>query len=126
MAKACKDLRNKVRSNPERAARVKTRRQAIEDALALAEIRERRELTQTDIAQVLEMSQANVSRIERQQNLYLSTLAEYVEALGSELKLSAVFAERRSRDRRGPRALRSALTLRRAQPHRALDAIPIA
>jgi hypothetical protein len=66
------------------------------------------------------------SRIERQQNLYLSTLAEYVEALGSELKLSAVFAERRSRDRRGPRALRSALTLRRAQPHRALDAIPIA
>jgi hypothetical protein len=33
------------------------------------------------------------SRIERQQNLYLSTLAEYVEALGGELKLSAVFAD---------------------------------
>src|SRR5712691_15796 len=93
MAKAYKDLRDKVRSNPERAARVKTRRQAMEDALALAEIREKRELTQTDIAQVLEMSQANVSRIERQQNLYLSTLAEYVEALGGELKISAVFAD---------------------------------
>lgn len=93
MAKAYKDLRDKVRSNPERAARVKTRRQAMEDALALAEIREKRELTQTDIAQVLKMSQANVSRIERQQNLYLSTLAEYVEALGGELKISAVFAD---------------------------------
>jgi DNA-binding Xre family transcriptional regulator len=93
IAKAYKDLRDKVRSNPERVARVKTRRQAMEDALALAEIREKRELTQTDIAQVLEMSQANVSRIERQQNLYLSTLAEYVEALGGELKISAVFAD---------------------------------
>ncbi len=91
--KAYKDLRDKVRSSPERAARVKTRRQAMEDALALSEIREKRELTQTDIAEVLEMSQANVSRIERQQNLYLSTLAEYVEALGGELKISAVFAD---------------------------------
>ena len=65
----------------------------MEDALALAEIREKRELTQTDIAQVLKMSQANVSRIERQENLYLSTLAEYVEALGGKLKISAVFAD---------------------------------
>ncbi len=56
MAKTYKDFRDNVRSNPERAARVKTRRQAMEDALALAEIREKRELTQTDIAQVLEMS----------------------------------------------------------------------
>jgi hypothetical protein len=40
MAKAYRDLRNNVRSNPERAARVETRRQAMEDALALAEIRE--------------------------------------------------------------------------------------
>ncbi len=98
MAKAYKDLRDKVRSNPERAARVKTRREAMEDALALAEIREKRELTQTDIAQVLEMSQANVSRIERQQNLYLSTLAEYVEALGGELKILCRSARRRVED----------------------------
>jgi transcriptional regulator with XRE-family HTH domain len=123
MAKACKDLRNKVRSNPERAARVKTRRQAIEDALALAEIRERRELTQTDIAQVLEMSQANVSRIERQQNLYLSTLAEYVEALGGELKISAVFADEEVEIGVGRELSTSALRLKRSYPHRALGAI---
>src|SRR6266545_3405482 len=126
MAKAYKDLRDKVRSNPERAARVKTRRQAMEDALALSEIREKRELTQTDIAEVLEMSQANVSRIERQQNLYLSTLAEYVEALGGELKISAVFADEEVEISVGSRALQSALRLRRAQPHRALGAIQIA
>jgi transcriptional regulator with XRE-family HTH domain len=63
----------------------------VDDALALAEIRERRELTQNDVARVLESSQANVSRIERQRDLYLSTLAQYVEALGGTLKISAVF-----------------------------------
>jgi len=91
MAKPYKNLRNRVRSDETRSARVTAYRQAMEDALALAEIRERRELTQNDVARVLESSQANVSRIERQRDLYLSTLAQYVEALGGTLKISAVF-----------------------------------
>lgn len=65
----------------------------MEDALALAQIREKRELTQTDVARVLETSQANISRIERQRDLYLSTLADYVTALGGTLKISAVFED---------------------------------
>jgi DNA-binding XRE family transcriptional regulator len=91
MAKRYKQLRDKVRGDPTRAARVAAHRQAMEDALALAEIREQRELTQTDIARVLSTSQANVSRIERQRDLYLSTLAQYVAALGGTLRISAVF-----------------------------------
>ena len=63
------------------------------DALALAEIREGRDLTQTDVARVLETSQANVSRVEHERDLYLSTLAHYVAALGGTLKVSAVFAD---------------------------------
>jgi transcriptional regulator with XRE-family HTH domain len=65
----------------------------MEDALALAELREKRELAQKDIARVLEASQANISRIERQRDLYLSTLADYVGALGGTLKISAVFED---------------------------------
>ena len=91
MTKPFAQLRDTVRSDPTRAARVDAYRQAMEDALALAEIREHRELTQSDIAEVLETSQANVSRIERQQDLYLSTLSRYVAALGGTLKVSAVF-----------------------------------
>jgi DNA-binding XRE family transcriptional regulator len=91
MAKPYKRLRDKIRSDEARAARVAAYRQAMEDALALAQIREKRELTQTDIARVLSTSQANVSRIERQRDLYLSTLAQYVAALGGTLKISAVF-----------------------------------
>jgi tellurite resistance protein len=91
MAKPYKKLRDRVVSDPERVARVSAYRQAMEDALALGAIRSRRELTQNDIASVLQTSQANVSRIERQGDLYLSTLASYIEALGGTLKLSAVF-----------------------------------
>src|SRR5712691_11415487 len=91
MAEPYRNLRDRVRADPARAARVAAQRQAMEDALALAEVRERRELTQNDVARVLATSQANVSRIERQRDLYLSTLANYVAALGGTLKVSAVF-----------------------------------
>lgn len=39
-------------------------------------------------------NQANVSRIEHEEDLYLSTLRAYVAALSGELELRAVFPER--------------------------------
>ena len=56
MTKPFAQLRDTVRSDPTRAARVDAYRQAMDDALALAEIREHRKLTQSDIAEVLETS----------------------------------------------------------------------
>lgn len=70
-------------------------RDAVSDALALAEIRERRGLTQVDVARAMQTSQANVSKLERREEVYLSTLRDFVEALGGELELAAVFAEDR-------------------------------
>lgn len=70
-------------------------RNAIGDALALAEIRARRGLTQVDVARVMQTSQASVSKLERREDLYLSTLRGFVEALGGQLELSAVFPEGR-------------------------------
>ena len=43
------------------------------------------------MASTLGTSQANISRIEHQEDLFLSTLREYVEALGGTLELRAVF-----------------------------------
>ena len=68
---------------------------AVGDALALAEIRGHRGLTQVDVARVMKTSQASVSKLERREDLYLSTLRGFVEALGGELELSAVFPEGR-------------------------------
>jgi DNA-binding XRE family transcriptional regulator len=105
LAKPYKTLREQVRSVDVRTARVAAKREAMEDAVALAEIREKRELTQTDIANVLETSQANVSRIERQHDLYLSTLAHYVEALGGTLRIAAVFGDEEVEIGVGPRVV---------------------
>jgi DNA-binding XRE family transcriptional regulator len=95
LAKPYKELRDKIRSDPARAARVDAIRHAMEDALALAEIRNLRELTQEDIANAIGVSQANVSRVERENDLYLSTLQRYVEALGGRLEVAAVFDDER-------------------------------
>lgn len=94
MAKNFKQLRDQVRSEPARAARVDEYKRAINDALALAELRRERDITQTDLAAVLGVSQVNVSRIEHERDLYVSTLRGYVEALGGILELRAVFPDR--------------------------------
>ena len=39
----------------------------------------------------MEVTQANISRIERQEDLKLSTLERYIEALGGRLEVRAVF-----------------------------------
>jgi hypothetical protein len=48
-----------------------------------------------DVAGRLGVSQGNVSELERREDLYLSTLREYVEALGGTLELTAVFDDER-------------------------------
>lgn len=59
----------------------------------LGALRRARALTQTQLAQSLDVTQAQVSRIESQADLYLSTLRSYVEAMGGELELRVVFAD---------------------------------
>lgn len=78
-------------NDPARQARVAEMKQAMADAVDLTELREARGATQVDLAKVLGVHQGNVSRLERRGDLYLSTLREYVEALGGELELVARF-----------------------------------
>lgn len=78
---------------PERDHKVAQLRHAMDDALALGRIRESRMLTQRDLAQKLDVSQANISRIEHEDDVYLSTLRDYVCALGGDLRLEAVFPD---------------------------------
>jgi ribosome-binding protein aMBF1 (putative translation factor) len=90
-----KTLHDRVMADPARAERVHALDAAIDTALALQELRRHRDLSQADVARALDESQANVSRIERQQDLYLSTLKHYIEAMGGELELTAVFPDER-------------------------------
>lgn len=87
------ELAAKVKADPVRRAQIEVEKQAIRDALALADLRARHNVTQQELAQVLGVTQANISRIEHEEDLYLSTLRDYVAALGGELELVAVFPD---------------------------------
>ena len=90
------ELRERARQrDPDWDANVAERQRAIEDALALAELRQSRQLTQVQLAEQLGISQGNVSRLEGRSDVYLSTLRSYVEALGGHLELTAVFGDER-------------------------------
>jgi len=65
----------------------------MEAELRLAEVRRRRGVSQAVMADALEVSQPNISRIEQEDDVYLSTLARYVAALGGHLEVRAVFPE---------------------------------
>jgi len=63
------------------------------DTIVPDELRAARELTQARLAETLGIKQATVSKIERRADLYVSTLARFIEAMGGELEIRAVFPE---------------------------------
>jgi DNA-binding XRE family transcriptional regulator len=69
---------------------------ALREALRLHELRSAKGLTQTELGNRLGISQVSVSQLERREDVYLSTLREYIEALGGELEVAAVFNGERS------------------------------
>ncbi len=91
--KSFSELSNQVKAEPRRRKRVDQYKHAMEDALALCELRKQRQMTQGDVAANMETSQANVSRIEHEDDLYLSTLRGYIAAMGGRLEINAVFPE---------------------------------
>jgi hypothetical protein len=82
-----------VRKNlgQEREARIKARVRDEIGRLSLHQLREARSLTQTSLAELLGIPQGGVSRLERRTDMYVSTLRNYIRAMGGELKITAVF-----------------------------------
>src|SRR6266700_4211169 len=69
--------------------------QLIEEEMTLRDLRKAHELTQTRVAEALDISQDGVSRIEKRSDFLLSTLRSYVEAMGGKLRLIVEFPDRR-------------------------------
>jgi len=61
--------------------------------MPLDELREARAMTQVHLAKLLGVNQAAVSKLERRTDMYVSTLQDFVRALGGELKITARFPE---------------------------------
>ncbi len=69
------------------------RRTEPERVRLLRELRAGRRVTQNELAERLGIRQPTVSTMERREDVSLSTLRRYVEALGGELRVSARFGD---------------------------------
>ena len=61
--------------------------------MALDELRNAKRLTQAYLAEMLDTPQSSISRIEQRTDMYLSTLRDYVHAMGGVLQIQAVFRD---------------------------------
>jgi DNA-binding XRE family transcriptional regulator len=85
------EIRREV--TPDRRARIDAIKEAMADAATLAEVRHVIGVTQNDLASRLGKTQATVSELERRDDVYLSTIGAYIEALGGHVELTAVFPD---------------------------------
>ena len=94
---SAKDLRRRRPPNRRRLPKSERRRRRCRRRrrrhIALNELRERRGITQEQVAAQLETSRPNVSRIEREDDVRMTTLQRYVVALGGELELVVRFPD---------------------------------
>lgn len=82
--------------SPERRKKVNARAaELIAEEFALRELREAKELTQEDVARRIGGRQVYVSRLEKRADMKLSTLREYVGAIGGTLELVVSFPKGR-------------------------------
>lgn len=93
MPKKFSTLSAPLKADPRQRERIEQQKRAIVTVLALGRLRESRAMTQRELADKMAVSQANISRIEHEEDVYISTLWSYVEALGGRLALRAVFAD---------------------------------
>src|SRR5437764_974432 len=81
--------------SPERRKRVEARyRELRQEVDGLRELRQIAGKAQADIATALNIKQPSVSKIEKQADMYLSTLRGYIEAIGGQLELTVKLPRR--------------------------------
>lgn len=91
MAKPFSNLRDKM--SPERQLRNREVAERMMKEMPLYELRQARRLSQQRMAELLEVGQSAISKMERRTDMYLSTLRSYVEAMGGELIVQATFPD---------------------------------
>jgi DNA-binding XRE family transcriptional regulator len=69
----------------ESRAHIQVLAQEMREEISLRELRRQRNLTQARLAKKLKIGQEGVSRIERRQDMSISTLLSYIEGIGGKL-----------------------------------------
>jgi DNA-binding XRE family transcriptional regulator len=91
MSKPFSVLKRTLSSKARKLADKKTQKMLKE--MPLQDLRQARQMSQENMAKILSTRQANISRIERRTDMYISTLRSYIEAMGGHLDIIACFPE---------------------------------
>src|SRR4051794_32703306 len=84
-------LRDEVLARPGAAEALADARAATLEEIRLYELRHAEAVSQVELAGRLEITQSAVSKLEHADDVRVSTLRQYLEALGARLELVAVF-----------------------------------
>ena len=93
------ELRKQVEGRPGAAERLAAKRAETLEEIRLYELRHAEAVSQIDLAGRLDVTQGAISKLEHADDVRVSTLRQYLEALGARLELVAVFDDE---DRRVP------------------------
>ena len=93
MAKTYAQAAAERRRDPRLCARVEREKALILAGMRLHELRKEQGLSQHEVARRLGVSQERISKLERAEDVKLSTLQNYVEALGGHLTVNAVIGD---------------------------------
>lgn len=91
MTKKFEALRKRM--SPERRARAHARAEEMLAAMPLQELRRARQMSQETLASALDTSQASISKLEHRVDVYVSTLRNYIRAMGGDLEIIARFPD---------------------------------
>ncbi len=93
------ELREEVDARPGAKQRLAAKRAETLEEIRLYELRHTEAVSQVELAGRLDVTQGAVSKLEHSDDVRVSTLRQYLEALGARLELVAVFEDE---DRRVP------------------------
>ena len=93
MGKARNFSELRAKMSPESRARSEATAREMLVNMPLDELRAARNLTQEHLASILRIKQASVSKMERRTDMYIGTLSKFIEAMGGQLEIRAVFPD---------------------------------
>ena len=91
MAKKFSELRTRL--SPKARAQSEAKTAKLLEEMPLQELRQALDMTQRQVAETLKIEQAAVSKMEKQTDMYLSTLRRFIAAMGGKLDIVARFPE---------------------------------
>lgn len=91
MAHNWRDIRRTL--SPEQEEETRQYVKSVVETVSLNQLREARSLTQASLASILGVNQGSVSKMEKRTDMYVSTLRSFIQAMGGQLQIRAVFPE---------------------------------